>query len=118
MKKIKVKDIVNIAQKSHCSNHKNRPYEIIVYEEEETIILEYIKEKYFYSKKSIINKSELKKIKANLIDQNIDCIKTQNEMVIFINELHNIALNKSVYISVEEHIDELIILDKREHKDR
>lgn len=39
-------------------------------------------------------------------------------MVIFINELHNIALNKSVYISVEEHIDELIILDKREHKDR
>ena len=68
MKKIKVKDIVNIAQKSHCSNHKNRPYEIIVYEEEETIILEYIKEKYFYSKKSIINKSKLKKIKANLID--------------------------------------------------
>ena len=105
-------------KKCHWSNHKNRPYEIVDYEEEETITLEYIKEKYFNSKKSIINKSEsLQKIKTNLIELNIDCMKTQNEMVMCINELRNIALNKSVFTSVEEHIDELIILEKKEHKD-
>ena len=83
---------MNIAQKKIIGRIiKNRPYEIVDYEEEETITLEYIKEKYFNSKKSIINKSEsLEKNKANLIELNIDCMKTQNEMVMCINELHNI----------------------------
>lgn len=38
-------------------------------------------------------------------------------MMMCINELHSIALNKSVFNSVEEHINELIIVEKCEHKE-
>ena len=34
-----------------------------------------------------------------------------------INRLKEIALNKSVYESVEEHIDELIMNEKNKHKE-
>lgn len=104
-------------KKCHWSQHKNRPYEIVDYEEEEVVTLDYIKEKYFNSKKNIITKTEtLKNIKAHLIELNIECMKTQSQMMNNINELHTIALNKSVFSSVEEHIDELIIVEKAEHK--
>lgn len=104
-------------KKCHWSHHKNRPYEIVDYEEEETITLDYIKEKYFNSKKDIVTKTEtLKNIKAHFIEINIECMKTQSQMMNNINELHTIALNKSIFGSVEEHIDELIIVEKAEHK--
>ena len=44
-------------------------------------------------------------------------METQRLMMDCINEIHKIALNKSVFSSVEEHIDELIILEKIEHRE-
>jgi GTP-binding protein EngB required for normal cell division len=102
----------------HWTQHKNRPYEIVDYQEEQTITLDYVKQKYCNSNTKLISKSEtLRTIKTELIKLNIVCMKTQNKMMKCINELHKIALNKSVFNSVEEHIDELILVEKAEHKD-
>ena len=105
-------------KKCHWSEHKNRPYEIVDYQEEQTITLDYVKEKYCNSNTKLISKSEtLRTIKSQLIDLNVECMKTQNKMMECINELHKIALNKSVFNSVEEHIDELILVEKAEHRE-
>ncbi len=105
-------------KKCHWTEHKNRPYEIVDYVEDQTITLDYIKRKYCKSNTKLISKSEtLKTIKTQLINLNIECMNTQNKMMNCINELHKIALNKSVFNSVEEHIDELIIVEKAEHKE-
>ncbi len=64
------------------------------------------------------NKSDmLKQIKNHLINLNIECMETQENLTKNINELQSIALNKSAFNSVEEHIDELILKEKSEHKD-
>ena len=64
------------------------------------------------------NKSDmLKQIKNHLINLNIECMETQENLTKNINELQSIALNKSAFNSVEEHIDELILTEKSEHKD-
>jgi hypothetical protein len=105
-------------KKCHWTQHKNRPYEIVDYQEEQIITLDYVKHKYFKSNSNLISKSEtLRNIKTQLINLNIECMETQNKMMKCINEIHKIALNKSVYNSVEEHIDELILVEKAEHKD-
>lgn len=102
----------------HWREHKNRPYEIVDYQEDQVITLDYVKQKYFNSNSKLISKSEtLKNIKTHLINLNIECMETQNKMMNCINELHKIALNKSVFNSVEEHIDELILVEKAEHKE-
>ena len=104
--------------KCHWQMHKNRPYEIVQYTENKVITLDYIKNKYFDSKKKLENKSDmLKQIKNHLINLNIECMETQENLTKNINELQSIALNKSAFNSVEEHIDELILTEKSEHKD-
>ena len=104
--------------KCHWQMHKNWPYEIIQYTENKVITLDYIKNKYFDSKKKLENKSDmLKQIKNHLINLNIECMETQENLTKNINELQSIALNKSAFNSVEEHIDELILTEKSEHKD-
>ena len=98
-------------KKWHQSFHTNRSYELVDYEEEETITFDYIKEKYLNSKKALMTKSKsLKKIKKHLMNLNYECMENQYEMMKCINELHNIALNKSVFNSIEEHIAQLIIV--------
>ena len=105
-------------KKCHWTEHKNRPYEIVDYQEEQTITLDYVKEKYCSSNTKLISKSEtLRTIKTQLINLNVECMTTQNKMMDCINELHKIALNKSVFNSVEEHIDELILVEKAEHRE-
>ena len=101
----------------HWKEHKNRPYEIVDYQEEQIITLDYVKKKYSNSNSKLISKSEtLRTIKTQLINLNIECMTTQNLLMNCINEIHKIALNKSVFNSVEEHIDELILVEKAEHK--
>ena len=55
--------------------------------------------------------------KNDLIKLNLECIQTQQEMMMSVNRLKEIALNKSIFESVEEHIDELIINEKNENKE-
>ena len=105
-------------KKCHWTEHKNRPFEIVDYKEEQTITLDYVKQKYCNSSSKLISKSEtLRTIKGQLISLNVECMETQRLMMDCINEIHKIALNKSVFSSVEEHIDELIILEKIEHRE-
>ena len=89
-------------KKCHWTQHKNRPYEIVDYKEEQTITLDYVKQKYFDSNSNLITKSEaLKKIKNQLIYLNVECMETQNLMMKCINEIHIIVLNKSIFNSVK-----------------
>lgn len=54
--------------------------------------------------------------KNDLINLNIECINTQDLITKSINRLQQIALNKTVFESSEEHIDLLIETEKSEHK--
>ena len=77
----------------------------------------------FKLKSKLYSKGELpvkKKIllgaKKDLIKLYIECHQTQNSITESINLLREIALNKSVFESAEEHIDLLIEVEKLEHK--
>ena len=102
----------------HWSEHKNRPYELIDYMDEEIVTLEDLKSKYYDSKKQFDVKTQLLMgAKNDLVKLNLECITTQQEMMKSINRLKEIALNKTIFGSVEEHIDEMILNEKSEHKD-
>lgn len=104
--------------KCHWKEHKNRPYELADYMDEEIVTLEDLKTRYYNSKNQFDVKTQLLMgAKNDLIKLNLECISTQQEMMISVNRLKEIALNKTVYESVEEHIDELILNEKSEHKD-
>ena len=104
--------------KCHWREHKNRPYELVDYMSEETVTLEDLKARYYDNKNKFDVKSQLLMgAKNDLIKLNLECIATQQEMMTSVNRLKEIALNKTVYESVEEHIDELILNEKSEHKD-
>ena len=104
--------------KCHWSEHKNRPYEIVDYMGEEVVTLQKLKDRYCNSKNNLDVKTQLLMgAKNDLIKLNLECIQTQQEMMMSVNRLKEIALNKSIFESVEEHIDELIINEKTEHKE-
>ena len=104
--------------KCHWSEHKNRPYEIVDYMDEEEVTLQDLKNRYYNSKNNLDVKTQLLMgAKNDLIKLNFECIQTQQEMMMSVNRLKEIALNKSIFESVEEHIDELIINEKTEHKE-
>ena len=74
--------------------------------------------KYYNSKNNLDVKIQLLMgAKNDLIKLNLECIQTQQEMMMSVNRLKEIALNKSIFESVEEHIDELIINEKNENKE-
>ena len=54
--------------------------------------------------------------REELIKLNIECLETQDKINNSINLLHEIALNKSVFESAEQHIDLLIEVEQSEHK--
>ena len=86
--------------------------------DDEIITFEFLKNKYYDNKNKLDYKTQmLNGAKNDLIKLNLECISTQHEMNKSINRLKEIALNKSVYESVEEHIDELIMNEKNEHKE-
>ena len=104
--------------KCHWSEHKNRPYELVDYMDEEIVTLEDLKARYYDNKNKFDVKTQLLMgAKNDLIKLNLECISTQQEMMSSVNRLKEIALNKTVFESVEEHIDELILNEKSEHKD-
>jgi len=104
--------------KCHWSEHKNRPYELVDYMDDETITLNDLKNKYYNSKNQLDAKTQiLMGAKNDLIKLNLECMQTQQEMMNSVNRLKEIALNKSVFESVEEHIDELILNEKNQHTD-
>lgn len=103
--------------KCHWSQHKNRPYYYEDYMAEETITLNELKEKYCNSKSDLDTKTQLLMgAKNDLISLNIECINIQDLITKSINRLQEIALNKTVFESSEEHIDLLIENEKSEHK--
>ena len=105
-------------KKCHWREHKNRPYELVDYMDEEIVTLEDLKSRYYDSKKQFDVKTQLLMgAKNDLIKLNLECISTQQEMMNSINRIKEIALNKTIFESVEEHIDEMILNEKSEHKD-
>ena len=102
--------------KCHWREHKNRPFELVDYMEDEPITLNDLKNKYYNSKNNLDAKTQLLMgAKNDLIKLNLECMQTQQEMMNSVNRLKEIALNKSVFESVEEHIDELILNEKNAH---
>ena len=76
------------------------------------------KKKYCHSQSEMDTKTQLLMgAKKDLIDLNIECINTQDLITKSINRLQQIALNKTVFESSEEHIDLLIETEKSEHKE-
>jgi GTP-binding protein EngB required for normal cell division len=115
---IKDNHCVVCKNKCHWNEHKNRPYELVDYMDDETITLNDLKNKYYNSKNQLDAKTQiLMGAKNDLIKLNLECMQTQQEMMNSVNRLKEIALNKTVFESVEEHIDELIINEKNEHKE-
>ena len=104
--------------KCHWTQHKNRPYYYEDYLEEETVTLDELKKKYCDSKSDLDTKTQLLMgAKNDLINLNIECINTQDLITKSINRLQEIALNKTVFESSEEHIELLIENEKSEHKE-
>jgi len=76
------------------------------------------KKKYCDSKSDLDTKTQLLLgAKQDLINLNIECINTQDLITKSINRLQQIALNKTVFESSEEHIELLIETEKSEHKE-
>lgn len=97
--------------------HKNRDYIIEDRMEPKTITLEDLKKRYNYSKGQLSVKKQLfLGAKEELININPECLNTEEDMIKSINLLHEIALNKSVFESAEQHIDLLIEIEYSEHK--
>ena len=104
--------------KCHWTQHKNRPYYYEDYMDEEPVTLEDLKKKYYDSKSVLDTKTQLLLgAKQELIELNIECINTQDLITKSINRLQQIALNKTVFESSEEHIELLIETEKSEHKE-
>ena len=108
---------VSCPKKCPWTAHKNRDYILEDVVEEEIITLEELKKRYDYSKGELpVKKKILLGAKKDLIKLYIECHQTQNSITESINLLREIALNKSVFESAEEHIDLLIEVEKLEHK--
>ena len=104
--------------KCHWTERKNRPYELVDYMAEEEVTLNDLKNKYYDIKKNLAVKTQvLAGVKNELIEINLECIQIQKEMMASTNRLKEIALNKTVFESVEECMDELIDVEKKEHRD-
>ena len=104
--------------KCHWSEHHNRPYELVDYMADEIVTLEDLKTRYYDNKNKLDVKTQLLMgAKNDLIRLNLECVTTQQEMMKSVNRLKEIALNPYIFDSVEEHIDELILNEKNEHKD-
>ena len=104
-------------KKCHWKEHKNRDYILEDYLEDEEITLEDLKKRYCNSKNELSVKEQIfNGIKEELINLNVECITTQSLITQSINRLRQIALNKSVFESAEEHIQLMIEIEKSEHK--
>ena len=109
---------INCRGRCHWTQHKNRPYYYEDYMAEEVVTLDELKQKYCQSKSDFDTKTQLLLgAKDDLIALNIECINTQDLITKSINRLQEIALNKTVFESSEDHIELLIETEKSEHKE-
>ena len=109
---------INCRGRCHWTQHKNRPYYYEDYMAEEVVTLNELKQKYCQSKSDFDTKTQLLLgAKDDLIALNIECINTQDLITKSINRLQEIALNKTVFESSEDHIELLIETEKSEHKE-
>ena len=104
-------------KKCRWQEHKNRDYILEDIMEDKTITLEDLKKRFYDSKNQLSMKKQLfNGAREELVRLNIECLETQECITKSINHLHEIALNKSVFESAEEHLDLLIEMEKSEHK--
>ena len=97
--------------------HKNRNYIFEPYIEENEVIFEELKQRYFNNKKKMSTKKEIyEKLKEELIQINLECVEIQENINDCINKLKNIALNKNNFESDEEFMELMIEVEKSEHK--
>lgn len=109
---------VSCRGRCHWTQHKNRPYYYEDYMAEEVVTLNELKNKYCSSKCDLDMKTQLLMgAKNDLINLNLECMTTQDLITKIINRLKEIALNKTVFESSEEHIQLLIENEKSEHKE-
>ena len=109
---------IKCKKKCHWTQHKNRPYYYEDYLDEQEVTLDELKNKYCSSKSDLDTKTQLLMgAKDDLINLNLECMNTQDLITKSINRLQQIALNKTVFESSEEHIELLIENEKSEHKE-
>ena len=97
--------------------HKNRNYILEQYIEENEVIFEELKQRYFNDKKKLSTTKEIyEKLKEELIQINSECVEIQENINDCVNKLKNIALNKNSFESDEEFINLMIEVEKSEHK--
>ena len=112
------KVIVFIVQEDVLINyHKFRDYILKDIFEEKTIILEDLKKRYYYSQNQLLNENQLfNRAKDELYRINTDFFEVLNTINNSINLLNEIALDKSIFESIEQHIDLLIEVEQSECK--
>ena len=108
---------ISCPKKCFWDVHKNRDYYLEDVMEEKEITLEELKKRYNYSQGQLSVKKHLFiSAREELIQLNLELLDTQEDISNSINLLHEIALNKSVFESAEQHIDLLIEVEYSEHK--
>ena len=104
-------------KKCFWDSHKNRDYYLEDVMEDKEITLEELKKRYNYSQGQLsVKKYLFISAREELIVLNCELLDTQQDISDSINLLHEIALNKSVFESAEQHIDLLIEVEYSEHK--
>ena len=94
--------------KCHWTEHKSRPYELVEFMDEEVVILEDLKKKYYDSLNHLSVKTQV--LKGVLSEKNklkLDCDKNQQEIMKSINILKEIILDKSSLEPIEEELEKM-----------
>ena len=103
-------------KKCKWNEHKNRNYILKEIHEENIIILEDLKKRYFDNKNKIEMKKKLfNETKEEIMKINDECIKNKELIDVILKKIENIALKRNIE-SYEEFFDILIEIEKSEHK--
>ena len=103
-------------KKCKWNEHKNRNYILKEIHEENIIILEDLKKRYFDNKNKIEMKKKLfNETKEEIMKINDECIKNKELIDVILKKIENIALKGNIE-SYEEFFDILIEIEKSEYK--
>ena len=94
--------------KCHWTEHKNRPYELVEFMDEEVVTQEDLKKKYYDSQNHLSVKIQILKGVLNEMNKlKLDCDKNQQEIMKSINILKEIILDKSSLEPIEEVLEKM-----------
>ena len=94
--------------KCHWTEHKNRPYELVEFMDEEVVTLEDLKKKYYDSQNHLSVKIQILKGVLNEMNKlKLDCDKNQQEIMKSINILKEIIFDKSSLEPIEEELEKM-----------